>query len=129
MLCPTRMHFTDVLTCMTVGIVDILIWHGADICTQLFCTGITVCRPLYKDWLYRVTDGIDDAPDNANGKQDSTYGARRAPDFVAMRTIGGSEKPVSGATDTTRSHGASSVAHSSKNAGYALKRDLAYQDN
>lgn len=128
MLCLIRMFFTDVLTRMTVTIVDILIWHAADIGTQLFCTGITVCRPLYKDWLFRVTDHIDNAPDNAaDAKQDSTYGARRAPDFVALRTIGGSMKPVSDGTDTDKNHG--HVAHSSRGVSSALKRDLVLQSN
>lgn len=34
---------------------NLLIWHAADVLTQLICITVTVCRPLYKDrrkWFF-----------------------------------------------------------------------------
>lgn len=88
-------------------IVDVLIWHAADVTTQLFCIGVTVCRPLYKNWLNRVADHIEGASNSAGYKrQDSTYGARKAPELIALRTIGGGVvKPVSDGGPSDRQRG------------------------
>ncbi|KAI3397110.1 hypothetical protein diail_11253 [Diaporthe ilicicola] len=107
-------------------IVNILIWHGADVTTQLFCIGVTVCRPLYKDWLYRVADHIESSP-AVNTEEDSTYGARKAPELIALRTIGGSEikqHSISAASDDKK-HGA--VAHISRKPS-SPRRSLVFQD-
>ncbi|KAG6368837.1 hypothetical protein INS49_003053 [Diaporthe citri] len=100
-------------------IVDVLIWHAADVTTQLFCIGVTVCRPLYKNWLYRVADHIE-GPSNTAGhlEQDPTYGARKAPELIALRTVGGSEvKPVSDGATSDRQRGRS------------MRRDLVFQSD
>lgn len=107
-----------------MAIIDVLIWHAADVTTQLFCIAITVCRPLYKDWLYKVVDHIDSASNATPGlTQDSTYGARKAGDFVALRTIGGSEwKPASGSP-------ASDKRHSFRNPNANIRRELVFQSD
>lgn len=117
----SRLHITDVVQ-MEGTIVDILIWHAADITTQLLCIGVTVCRPLYKDWLYRVVDHIESSfqKSGADTAKDSTHGARRPPDMVALRTIGGSEvKPVGDVSVSDRQPG--SVP------SWTLRRDLVFQ--
>lgn len=117
------------LDLIIVTIVDVLIWHGADVTTQLFCIGVTVCRPLYKDWLYRVVDHIESAsktPGDTN--QDSAYGARKAPELVALRTIGGSTvKPVSDGAASNKQRG--SATHSPRTPSSTLRRDLVFQSN
>lgn len=108
-------------------IVDVLIWHGADVTTQLFCIGVTVCRPLYKDWLNRVADRVEGAS-NTHGlmRQDSTYGARKAPELVALRTVGGSElTPVDDGATSDKQGG--SVVHSSRRPKNTMRRDLVFQ--
>lgn len=82
---------------LAVTIVDLLIWHAADITTQLVCIGVTVCRPLYKDWLNRIADHIESISSSLPGsKQDTSHGARDAPSLIALQTIGGSAMPRSG---------------------------------
>lgn len=114
---------------LAVTIVDVLIWHAADVTTQLFCIGVTVCRPLYKDWLYRVADHIESVSNPAGDtKQDSTYGARKAPDLIALRTIGGSAvKPASDGAASDKQRG--SVAHSSRHPSSTLRRSLVFQSD
>ncbi|KAK7708366.1 hypothetical protein SLS63_013503 [Diaporthe eres] len=101
-------------------IVDVLIWHAADVTTQLFCIGVTVCRPLYKDWLNRVADHIEGASNTAGHlDQDPTYGARKAPELIALRTVGGGAvKPVSEGATSGKQRGRS-----------AMRRDLVFQSN
>lgn len=122
-----RMHPTYFIDRMVGTIVDLLIWHAADVTTQLFCIGVTVCRPLYKNWLYRVADHIESASNTGGDtKQDSTYGARRAPDLIALRTIGGSEvKPMGGVAVSDRKRG--SEAQSSRKPSSTLRRSLMFQ--
>ncbi|POS73230.1 hypothetical protein DHEL01_v208375 [Diaporthe helianthi] len=109
-------------------IVDGLIWHAADITTQLFCIAVTVCRPLYKDWLYRMIDHIETAYTGvtSGSTQDSTYGAKKGPDAVALRSIGGGMiKPVSDGPGRRQGR----PAYMSKKPGAALRRDLEFQDD
>lgn len=114
---------------LAVTIVDVLIWHAADVTTQLFCIGVTVCRPLYKSWLYRVADHIESVSKTAGDtNQDSTYGARKAPDLIALRTIGGSAvKPASDGAAPDKQRG--SVTHSSRNPSSTLRRSLVFQSD
>ncbi|ROW04775.1 hypothetical protein VMCG_04897 [Cytospora schulzeri] len=95
-------------------IVDLLIWHAADITTQLVCIGVTVCRPLYKDWLYRIADHIESISSSLSGsKQGTSYGARNAPSVIALQTIGGSTMPR-GIRDPTHGKDGGVVHHTRK---------------
>ncbi|KUI70304.1 hypothetical protein VM1G_06441 [Cytospora mali] len=97
-------------------IVDLLIWHAADITTQLVCIGVTVCRPLYKDWLYRIAEHIESISSSLSStKEDTTYRARNAPALIALQTIGGSAMPQSGSDAMYRK--ASDVSHHTRKLG------------
>ncbi|KAG8159905.1 hypothetical protein KVR01_010542 [Diaporthe batatas] len=107
-----------------VMIVEGLIWHAADHTTQLLCIGITVCRPLYKDWLYRVADRIEGPFTTAETTKGSGYGAQKGADAIALRSIGGGM--INSATDDPgRRRGR--PTHASKKPGAALRRDLVLQ--
>jgi hypothetical protein len=109
---------------LVVTIVDILIWHSADITTQLLCIGVTVCRPLYKDWLYRVADQFESGGLNGagggNASKESPSGAQRARGFFGLRTIGGSE--VKGGGDAAVSNRQPETVPS-----WTIRRDLVFQ--
>jgi len=118
----SKLHPADFIVRMIGTIVDILIWHAADVTTQMLCIGITVCRPLYKDWLYRVVDHIESSVKGSSGdaSKELAIKARRAPDNVALRTIGGSEaKPQCDITVSDAQPG--SVP------SWTLRRDLVFQ--
>ncbi|KAK2598648.1 hypothetical protein N8I77_012043 [Diaporthe amygdali] len=110
-------------------IVDILIWHAADVTTQLLCIGVTVCRPLYKDWLNRVADHIEGVSNPAaDTKQDSTYGARKAPDLIALRTIGGSAMEATSAS-VSSDHKRRSLVQSSRRPSSTPRRSLVFRSD
>lgn len=69
-----------------------MIWHAADITTQLVCIGISVCRPLYKDWLNNVVVRLESARNSRRGSKRSGSGGTNNSGFsmIALQTIGGS---------------------------------------
>ncbi|KAF3764184.1 hypothetical protein M406DRAFT_258120 [Cryphonectria parasitica EP155] len=74
-------------------IVDLLIWHSADITTQLVSIGVTVCRPLYKDWLNNVVDQIESVTNHSSRSKSNPSGFSGAGagfSVIALQTIGGS---------------------------------------
>ncbi|KAJ4397469.1 hypothetical protein N0V93_001698 [Gnomoniopsis smithogilvyi] len=77
---------------------DLLIWHAGDIITQLICITVTVCRPLYKDWLNSVIGNVKTAVTSRISSKNSKEEASRVAkgfnfDIVALQTIGGSAVP------------------------------------
>lgn len=117
---------TDVFARMAVYIVEQLIWHAADITVSLFCIGITVCRPLYKDWLYRMADHLEGTADTT---EPSGYGAQKGSAAIALRSIGGGiiNSAGSGGQGPGRKRGR--PAYASKKPGAAIRRDLVLQSN
>lgn len=71
-----------------VSVVEVLIWHEADVTTQLLCIGLSVCRPLYKDWLNNVVVKIGSI--NKSGNKSKSYGPDSGFSVIALQTIGGS---------------------------------------
>lgn len=74
-----------------MAIVDLMIWHEADITTQLLCIGVSVCRPLYKDWLNNVVVKIGSTAGSAirsNPGKSSRDGSGFS--VIALQTVGGS---------------------------------------
>lgn len=73
-----------------------MIWHEADIITQLVCIGVSVCRPLYKDWLNEFvskigsTLGTSNSNSNGNGRCRGTGSRSNGFSVIALKTIGGS---------------------------------------
>lgn len=118
---------TDEFARMAVIIVEGLIWHAADLTTQLLCIGITVCRPLYKDWLYRVVDRVEGTYDTADTTEASGYGAQKGSNAVALRSIGGGLINSAGTDRSGRQRGRPKYA--SKKPGAELRRDLVIQNN
>ena len=63
----------------TVGLV---VWSAAEIAVTMICIGIPVCRPLYKDYLDKLTS-------NDRSKGADVSGRKRTHDYP-LRTFGGS---------------------------------------
>lgn len=112
---------------LAVKIVDIFIWHAADITTQPLCIGIAGCQPLHKTWLHRVAEHIE-SNNTGKNRQDSTYGARKAAYNIALRTTGGGVRdPASnGATSDKKPGG---VAHCSSKHSSNIRGDLVLQSD
>lgn len=82
-----------------------MIWHEADITTQLICIGVSVCRPLYKDWLNNVVGKIESTVGLSS--QSRSDGAKSGFSVIALQTVGGSSVPA-------KSSGAGSRKNSAK---------------
>lgn len=66
--------------------VGIIVWSAAEMAVTMICIGIPVCRPLYKDYIDRLT-----SRNTSKYKDISGNGVGAMP----LRTIGGSEIPGS----------------------------------
>jgi hypothetical protein len=66
--------------------VGIIVWTAAEMAVTMICIGIPVCRPLYKDYIDRLT-----SRSTSKYKDISGNGVGAMP----LRTIGGSEIPGS----------------------------------
>lgn len=65
-----------------------MIWHEADITSQLLCIGVSVCRPLYKDWLNNVVVKIGSTTGSALRSKSTGVGSGFS--VIALQTVGGS---------------------------------------
>ncbi|CAI6099652.1 unnamed protein product [Clonostachys chloroleuca] len=91
-------------------VVSIIIWAAAEIAVTMVCIGIPICRPLYKDYLSRLSSrdtskykGLSGERRGGGGKG----GATASGGSVPLRTIGGSvsakraDSGLAGGTNTT----------------------------
>lgn len=78
--------------------VNLMIWHEADITTQLVCIGVSVCRPLYKDWLNDVVVKIGSTTGGGGSHAKSRSEGASSGGFsvIALQTIGGSSVHAKG---------------------------------
>ena len=61
--------------------VGIIVWSAAEMCVTMVCIGIPVCRPLYKDYIDKLTS-----------RDTSKYKGLSGNAGMPLRTIGGSEQ-------------------------------------
>lgn len=113
-----------------------MIWHEADITTQLVCIGVSVCRPLYKDRLNEFINKIGSSHRSNNSRSGSASSGGFG--VIALKTIGGhsvvanggnKEPCTKGTPDGAVDGGAVDVERSwtveSKGRTVALSRDTA----
>lgn len=81
--------------------VPLMIWHEADLISQLVCIGISVCRPLYKDWLNRVVDKVGTTVASASKSNTDTGHSGGGFSVIALQTIGGSSVNKGGGAKAT----------------------------
>ncbi|KAI1337065.1 hypothetical protein F5Y15DRAFT_418376 [Xylariaceae sp. FL0016] len=65
-------------------IVPLIIWHGAEISVTMICIGVAVCRPIYKNWVDKITS----SKGNSRGQAQRDVEAGQFP-AIAVHTIGG----------------------------------------
>lgn len=88
-------------------IVHLMIWHEADIMTQLICIGMSVCRPLYKDWLTNMVVRIESSVGRSS--QSRSEGAKSGFSVIALQTVGGSAVPARSGGGGSRKDSANSL--------------------
>ncbi|VUC25269.1 unnamed protein product [Clonostachys rosea] len=73
-------------------VVSIIIWAAAEIAVTMVCIGIPICRPLYKDYLSRLSSRDTSKYKGLSGERrgGGKGGATASGGSVPLRTIGGS---------------------------------------
>lgn len=86
-----------------------MIWHEADILSQLVCIGVSVCRPIYKDWLNRVVDKVGTNIASSKSKSESGHSGGNF-SVIALQTIGGSSNAGNNNNNNNKLGGARATA-------------------
>lgn len=65
-----------------------IVWHAAELSTTMVCIGIPVCRPLFRDWMEKITSST---AKRRGGTSENSRTNDLDGGVYTMHTIGGSE--------------------------------------
>lgn len=74
----------DLLTTSAEDTVGLIIWHAAELSVTMVCIGIPVCRPLYKNWMKKMSSYV-------GSKQSGGYAKGDSREAFSLNTIGGTK--------------------------------------